>query len=771
MRIGNALYYFAYAFWLLVAATRMTRLDDIVTFKYGVLVDVSYYLVVVCMIAKLVLQKVQARQLVWIVALFGLVQLIGQHTAVSKLLAFFWLTCCIGKTSEKKVFWIFFWVHAMLMVLAVSLSRAGVLENLLFLEEGRNRQSLGYDYCAYGGHLLTMLIMVYAYAKEKFHWWEGVIFVVLSVFAYRWTDTRMAFILAIFVVLSVWIIKSFDLTVPDNWISKLVFQGGTMAIILGMWMMQFFYRDDVAWMHWLDEKLNHRLILGYKAYQKYDMKLFGQKVNWVGAMSVRNDPSLEYLTVDNSYLRFAFQYGAVLMVLLLIAILLLQGRLLKQKNTLLLWLSSIFFVSCTINPELLSYKAQPFSLLLGYLLISEKKEQDKTGHKGGWKKEVLKKLFVPLSWMNAVLPKDKKCVMFYSNIGFRDNVRALYEEMIHEGYHKKYQIIVSLNDYQDFAKNCPKEVKCVSNKMGLLYYFRAGYIFYSFGKYPINPGNGQQIINLWHGMPLKRIGNMEEGLKGIKYDYFSKVLATSAFFSDIMQQVFSCESERVLICGQPRTDALFHAFSVEEQKKLWYAGGACKTADFETSKKIVWLPTYRPDEGDELFPTLSHEDMPKLDTYLKEMGAVLWIKLHPLQKYREEDLKAFQFERICVYAQKDVPNIDLYDVLSFSDALITDYSSIYFDYLMLDKPIGFMVGDIGQYQDERGFVFDDPAAYMPGQKIEDYAGLVTFLEGIAQGKDAYKMDRDRVNAVTHQYLDGNNASRLLQMIGLVPENR
>lgn len=769
MRIGNALYYLAYALWLVVAAVRMTRIDDIVTFKYGRLVSVTYDVIVVLLLCKLLLQKIEKRQLLLMTLLFLLVFVIGNHTSVSKLWAFFWLTCCIGKVSEKKVFWIFFCVHASLMVLAVSLTRAGVLENLVFAEQQRNRNSLGYDYCAYLPHLLTMLAMVYCYIRDRFHIWEGAVILALSYLAYRYTDTRAAYLLAIFVVISVWIIRYFDIRFPVNFLTRLIFQAGPVGAALGMCALQYFYREDSVFMRVLNEKLNNRLILGKKAFDLYDLKLFGQKITWVGAMSIKNNPDQTYTTVDNSYLRFAFQYGSILMIILLVGIICLQARLLKQHNTVLLWLSTIFFVSCTINPELLSYKAQPFTLLLGYLLFPF--EDEKKGQLSNKQKEWLKKLFVPFTWINKCIKKDKKLVLFYSNLGFRDNVRAVYEEMLRQNLQKEYHLVLSLHDYKEVKATCPKEVKCVSNQMALLYYLKAGTIFYSFGKLPIMPSKDQQIINLFHGMPLKRIGNMEVEKKEIKFDYFSKVLATSPFFGDIMQQAFSCEKQRVLLCGLPRTDALFRTFSQKEQEKLWYCNTSCTVSAFHQCKKIVWLPTYREDEDGELFPTLTLDEMPKLDAYLKERNAVLWIKLHPLQKYDETFLHSLSYERICVYAQKDVGTVDLYDVLSFSDVLITDYSSIYFDYLMLNRPIGFMVGDISAYKDNRGFVFDDYEAFMPGAKIENYEQLISFLEEVCQGRDAYKEERKKLIDLVHVYCDGNNANRLLEKIGLVEKEK
>lgn len=772
IRIGNGFYYLAYALWLVVAAIRMTRIDDIVTFKYGRLVQYTLYIVILLMLGKLLLQKVTSRQLVCMIVLALLIYEIGGHTSVSKLWAFFWLTCCIAGTSEKKVLWIYFWIHAGLMVLAVALTYTGVLEDLIYMEGTRVRHSLGYDYCAYASLLLTTLIMVYVYVRKTYHWWEGAVLLGVSYAVYRMTDTKAGLILSVLIIVSVYLIRRFSITIPVNIFTRLLFQGGTVLAVVGMWLLQYFFNGEIAWMYKLNHALNNRLALGKRAYQLYEMKWFGQKVEWIGALALRKNPEQEYMTVDNSYLRFAFQYGSVLMLVLLIAIVLWQGRLLKQKNTVLLWISTVFFVSCTINPELLSYKAQPFTLLMGYLLVpaagKAQSISDSAKNTGGLvDKKVLKRgiavLCRPLSRLNRMIPKKKNRIFFYSNLGFRDNVKAMFDYLLSVGADREYEIICSLNDYTLYKKEYPT-VRFVSNKMGVFYFLSSRFAFYSFGKYPIKPAKSQTVVNLWHGMPLKRIGNMEEKLKQIDYNFFTYVLATSPFFADIMQQVFSCGPEQILLCGQPRNDILFTRVSVQRTEELWNLGKdgqKIKGTEFEQANKIVWLPTYREQEEREVLPTIKMKDLDKLQKLLEETESCLFIKLHPLQKYEPQEMP---YNRIFFYTQTDMKEYDLYEILSTADALITDYSSVYFDYMMLDRPIGFMVGDMAAYEGERGFVFEKPVEYMPGMQIRDYEELACFIKEVAEGKDTYKLQRERVNKAVNVYNDGGSAERIWRKV-------
>ncbi|WP_334095968.1 CDP-glycerol glycerophosphotransferase family protein, partial [Helicobacter typhlonius] len=111
----------------------------------------------------------------------------------------------------------------------------------------------------------------------------------------------------------------------------------------------------------------------------------------------------------------------------------------------------------------------------------------------------------------AHIKKNPNQIFIYSNLGFRDNVRAVYDYLIENGYNKKFKIVCSLNDYKRYRHCAPSNVKFVGNFTGLFKFFRSKFCFYCFGKYPVKPSDKQAVINLWHGMPIKRIGNMEQG--------------------------------------------------------------------------------------------------------------------------------------------------------------------------------------------------------------------------------------------------------------------
>lgn len=370
-------------------------------------------------------------------------------------------------------------------------------------------------------------------------------------------------------------------------------------------------------------------------------------------------------------------------------------------------------------------------------------------------KSFLRFLFKPLTLLNRLLPKNPKLVLFYSNLGFRDNVRALYDECIRLGLGKQVKLVCSLNDYKCYRPPEGQSVRFVGNKRGLFTFFRAGTVFYSFGKYPIKPARRQTVINLWHGMPLKAVGNMVAGCEKTDYNYFTYIIAAAPFFGGILQQCFSCRPEQILYCGQPRCDRMLREQS--SQKRL-----------------ILWLPTYRQSDiledagsGTDFaygVPLLqSDEDCAVLGELLARYNFLLMIKPHPLQNAPP---KILRHPHIRIVTEDDLPAAHICDLFPSTSALLTDYSSVFFDYLLLDKPIGFVLPDWEQYRQTRGFAVPDPLALMPGAKINSMPELLRFIEDVCQSRDTYGEQRRRVNELCNTCQTGDSTERLLQKAGL-----
>jgi CDP-glycerol glycerophosphotransferase (TagB/SpsB family) len=79
------------------------------------------------------------------------------------------------------------------------------------------------------------------------------------------------------------------------------------------------------------------------------------------------------------------------------------------------------------------------------------------------KKAILRVFFKPLTIINRIKKKDEKLIFFYSNLGFRDNVKAFYDYLIENNYNEQFKIVVSINDWEQYVKRAPKNVTFINN--------------------------------------------------------------------------------------------------------------------------------------------------------------------------------------------------------------------------------------------------------------------------------------------------------------------
>lgn len=345
-------------------------------------------------------------------------------------------------------------------------------------------------------------------------------------------------------------------------------------------------------------------------------------------------------------------------------------------------------------------------------------------------------------------------------MGFRDNIKSLYDYLIENGYYNRYKIVCSTSDYNNY-ESVNSKVQFVGNLRGFILYFLAGYVYYSFGKIPIAPGKRQEVVQLWHGGPYKA---PDEGmLKGHswKRPYYTHVISSSKHFVPLWSYSFSFPEEKIVVTGLPRNDALY---------KKW------PKCDFgEYKKLIIWTPTFRQSktlgyqnssEKEQIVPVVKECEFDKLNTYLKERGVKIVVKLHPMQNLDDYHVSNNDFFILLSHQEFVRKGMDLYRFMPHCDAMITDYSTIFYDYLLLDRPIAFTEDDLEDYADKRGFVVDDPQAYKPGMKIKTMKDLCEFVDTVADGIDKYKADRDRVNGWANDYRDGQFSHRVLECVGI-----
>lgn len=381
------------------------------------------------------------------------------------------------------------------------------------------------------------------------------------------------------------------------------------------------------------------------------------------------------------------------------------------------------------------------------------------------------KICKALSIVNRLIRKNENIILFFTNIpGFNDNNRALYEYLISNHYNDKYKIVISIPDYR-VKKFKITNVIFVSPIVGLLYFLVAKYCFFDGGTYKVKPSNNQCVVSLWHGTPLKKIGrNVEKSLRIDRYNDFTKIVCTSDNLIHIFSESFECKKNDVLVLGYPRNDNLF------DKNDYINLFGLNKS---NYKKSIIWMPTFRKSINgryntntgqfdNRWFPLFENEqEMDQLNVKLKEIECLLFIKLHPLAI--QNSYEYFSYSNLLVVNNEIMNKVDIqnYKLLSNFDALITDYSSVYFDYLLLDRPVAFVVNDIKNYRNQRGFTFENPIDLMPGDFITNKNNFYSFLDSVIAETDNYRKSRHDVNDFINTYKDNNSSYRILNYCGIM----
>ena len=251
---------------------------------------------------------------------------------------------------------------------------------------------------------------------------------------------------------------------------------------------------------------------------------------------------------------------------------------------------------------------------------------------------------------------------------------------------------------------------------------------------------GQNYILLWHGCGYK-----DKISKNVSH-IFDKACVPGPLFVKTKSKLWNVTEDKFIVKGYPRYDWMLDNSPKAEEMARNLRGNA-------QEKIVLWMPTFRnsvvnknsPENTITQFPLMKdQESWNCLDLYCKEIGVKLLIKLHAVQKNYDIDFKKLKNIKLLSNDDFEKNEIQMYEFLPFSDALISDYSSIAVDYLVLNKPIAFALDDYDLYKKLRGFVFDDPRKYMPGHHLYIEKDLYAFLKDVANGTDSYLFARKKM---------------------------
>lgn len=317
-----------------------------------------------------------------------------------------------------------------------------------------------------------------------------------------------------------------------------------------------------------------------------------------------------------------------------------------------------------------------------------------------------------------------------------------------------------------FRKYGYQNVYIRNSLTGIYYTLLAKYWLYDFSPNSISSyfTNNAVCINLWHGIPLKKIENdghttFQNKLNKIQkylYDFFKTkdnyYVVNSNYEQSCYETAFLTDKNKIKILGSPRLDVLLHdipnaeLFMEEDFNNI-------KNYKAQGKKIFIYMPTFR-DTGKDISGWLKSN---KLKDFLHKNNAVLVCKLHFADK------NSLDFDLSEDFYKMDSDS-DVYPILKYTDALITDYSSVYFDYLLLDKPILYYSPDLEEYQEKcRGF-YEPYEKLTAGAITQTEEELFSAMQNVIDGVDNYTEQRKVLRARMFKYQDGKNCERVVKWI-------
>ncbi|MGN0077356.1 MAG: CDP-glycerol glycerophosphotransferase family protein [Coriobacteriales bacterium] len=353
-----------------------------------------------------------------------------------------------------------------------------------------------------------------------------------------------------------------------------------------------------------------------------------------------------------------------------------------------------------------------------------------------------------------LLPLKRKKVFFesFSTRTFSDNPKAIYEELVSRG--AGYECVWGLrNNKTDVGPGGQ-----VVRQDSIEYWYHlatAKYIVSNFNQYGVRKRGGQVMVNSMHGVPLKHMGlsvaHSQETVDDMRrtfasWDYF---VTPSDYMSGILRGEHFGFKGRFIEAGYPRNDCLI-AGAADEAKRQEVR----RALGVPSGKKmILWAPTWRTKQSFDLRLDLEQLERALGDEY------VLVLRAH----YLESAFVPPSIYSSFVLNGHGYENVN--DMLFAADVLITDYSSIMFDYSLLLRPMVFFCWDYDEYMNEARGTYFDLRAEFPELVAHDTAGVLQRLQQPGQLMPAVQRFHEKFN----QYDYGDASAKVVD--ALWPDTR
>lgn len=261
----------------------------------------------------------------------------------------------------------------------------------------------------------------------------------------------------------------------------------------------------------------------------------------------------------------------------------------------------------------------------------------------------------------------------------------------------------------------------------------------------------QKLVQIWHGPgAFKKMGvDVPNSPPWDKYTHeqYDALITSSPDVSKYFESGFCLKSNVTYALGYPRTDLLLN--NQKKLKKEFYQ----KFPSMKGKTIILYMPTFRRYGGMDIIDFDYEINWKALNDYLNEKNSVFIVKRHPLQINQNMNFVPTEYDNII-----DIENINYFTLLVGADVLITDFSSSFFDYLLLNKPIIFYCPDTEEYLSNHGVYMDFPKD-LPGEYCETFDELLHILENIEK-----KVDYNKFKEFYMGSCDGHSTEKVSKLI-------
>lgn len=328
----------------------------------------------------------------------------------------------------------------------------------------------------------------------------------------------------------------------------------------------------------------------------------------------------------------------------------------------------------------------------------------------------------------------------------------------------KYRKIYT-SSYIKQNKNPLKNFKAVI--LDMIEFYQSKLIIHTHG-YSYKRKKKQRIISIGHGIVLKshpyyKYVERKSSLKAknyIKPNQFNDYLvSTSKLATYFLNQFNAHICKNVIYTGYPRNDllsknkeiSLINEFKLDSHEQIF----------------ICYAPTYRDKLEIEFWPSnpLFDDKIYLLEKFLTDTKKTMLIKPHPNEI---SDYKKLQSERIIIIDSNwlEKRKINFYSLLSKVDLLITDYSSIYIDFLLTDKPIIFFNYDLKAYEKNRVLMVDNYDNWTPGFKAQSIEELIKSIKKTLE-EESFRDERIKLKNDFHIFQDFNSTNRFIEFLNSI----